>query len=133
MATGVNQCNFVGHLGDNSVLRYTQKGVAVMSCRIACGERYRNSEGEWVERTEWVPIVLFGKRAEGLSKLLLKGSRIYTSGQFRTRSYEDQKGVTRYVTEIRASEVVPLSTKGRQVADPEAEATPTPSDDDVPQ
>jgi len=127
MSQGMNVCHFIGHLGKNSVLRHTQGGQAVLSFRVACGDRYRNSEGEWVEHVEWVNAVIYGKRAEGLasSEMLLKGARVQFSGQLRQRTYDTQSGETRYVTEIRVRDFIPLgSPQGTQIRDevPEEDA-----------
>ena len=105
MSEGMNRCIFIGRLGQNSELRYTQDGTPLTSFRMACGERYRNPAGEWQERTEWVPCVLFGKRAEGINKYLLKGTLVNVEGSLRTRKYTNQSGVTQYVTEIRVSHI----------------------------
>ena len=117
MATGLNLHIAIGHLGQDSELRFTQKPTPVVSFRMACGERYRDANGEWKEHTEWVNAVLFGKRAEGLAPFLLKGTRVCVVGSQRTRSYTSQKdGQKRYVTETRVSDVVLLSTpEGKQI------------------
>lgn len=142
MATGINRCFFVGYLGDDASLRYTQKPTPVTSFRIACGERYRDTNGDWQEHTEWVNCVLFGKRAEGLHKYLTKGTKVHVEGSMRTRSYTSQKdGTTRWTTEIRLSDILLLNTpEGRQIRnEPTSETetsstqdTPAPSDNDAP-
>jgi single-strand DNA-binding protein len=40
-----------------------------------------------------------------------KGSKVYVSGKFTTRSYEDQSGQKKYVTEIVADEMQMLDSK----------------------
>jgi single-strand DNA-binding protein len=65
----------------------------------------------WQDRTEWHSVVVWGKRAEGLHKVLAKGSSIFVEGSLRTSSYEDRDGVKRYKTEVSANRVV-LSGRG---------------------
>ncbi len=102
----------MGNLGDNPVLRFTQKQVACLSFRIACGQRYKNSDGEWVERTEWVPMVVYGNRAESLNDRLHKGSTVTVTGEFTTRSYVPQNRETNdpirkvYVSEIKVGQII---------------------------
>lgn len=116
MATGFNQMIAIGHLGSDSELRYTQKQIPVLSFRIACGERYYTAEKEWKERVEWIPCVLFGKRADGLHKLLQKGTRVQVTGSFNTRQYVGQDGISRTLSECRCKDLIILSTpEGRQV------------------
>lgn len=151
MATGMNKWTGIGHLGAPAELRYTQKPTPVTSFRIACGERYRDADGNWQEHTEWVNCVLFGKRAEGLTPYLQKGTRVAVEGSMRTRSYTSQKdGQKRWITEIRVQDIILLSTpEGRQIrdeqevppkgstVDPSGDASgedvPAPSDNDAPE
>jgi single-strand DNA-binding protein len=58
------------------------------------------------ERTEWHSVVVWGKRAEALNKILSKGSRIFIEGGLRTSSYDDRDGNKRYKTEIVANEII---------------------------
>jgi single-strand DNA-binding protein len=100
----------------------------VLNISLATNERYKNAQGEWVERTEWHRVKVWGKRAEGLSKILAKGDQLYLEGRISTSKYE-KDGVMRYSTEIMAIEVIPLKYTGlasdergnsepRQVAQP---------------
>lgn len=52
------------------------------------------------ENTEWHRVVLFGKLAEVAGEYLRKGAQVYVEGQLRTRNWQDDSGLTRYVTEI---------------------------------
>lgn len=63
------------------------------------------SSNERKERTEWVSVTVWGKRADGLAKILSKGSRICVEGSLRTSSYE-KDGEKRYKTEVNATNVV---------------------------
>jgi single-strand DNA-binding protein len=64
------------------------------------------------ERTEWHSVIVWGARAEGLAKLLAKGTCVLVEGGLRTSSYE-KDGVKRYKTEIHASEIC---LTGRRIA-----------------
>jgi single-strand DNA-binding protein len=129
MAQGINKVQLIGHIGKDATLRRTQTGQAVASLRLACGRRYLDRNGQPVERTEWVGVVIWGKRAEGLvgKELLTKGNRLYVEGELRTRSYKDQGGAVRYVTEVHASRILPLTVRGVQA---KSEDVPPPSGDD---
>jgi single-strand DNA-binding protein len=105
MASGLNRVYLLGNLGQNPELRATQSGQSVLSIRLATNERFKNSEGEWVDRAEWHSIVVWGKRAEALSKILVEG-------RIQTRKWEDKEGNTRYTTEIIAREILLLGRKG---------------------
>jgi single-strand DNA-binding protein len=104
MNDGLNRVILLGNLGADPELRYTQTGTPVLSLRLATNESYQDRNKETQERTEWHSVVVWGTRAEGLSKVLCKGTRLLVEGALRTSSYE-KDGVKRYKTEIHAKEV----------------------------
>lgn len=112
MARGVNKVILVGNLGQDPELRYTGSGTAVCNLRLATNESYKDSNGELVERTEWHSIVAWARLAEICNEYLKKGSQVYFEGSLQTRSYEDKDGNTKYVTEIKAREMMMLSGRG---------------------
>lgn len=125
MARGVNKVILVGNLGQDPELRYTGSGTAVCNLRLATNESYKNSDGETVEKTEWHSIVTWGRLAEICNEYLNKGSQVYFEGSLQTRSYEDKDGNTRYVTEVKAREMMMLSGRGASDSfGPSTEAQP---------
>ncbi len=105
MAEGVNRVTLLGNLGQDPELRWTQAGQAILNMRVATGSRIKKGE-EWVDVTEWHTVVMWGNRAEGLNKILRKGSRLFIEGRIQTRSWEDKEGAKRYSTEVVATNVV---------------------------
>lgn len=112
MARGVNKVILVGNLGQDPELRYTGSGTAVCNLRLATNESYKDASGEWVERTEWHSVVTWGRLAEICNEYLTKGSQVYFEGSLQTRSYDDKDGNTKYVTEVKAREMMMLSGRG---------------------
>ena len=106
MAEGLNKWLGLGNLTEDPTLRMTQGGQAVLNMRIACNESYLDRNKVRQERTEFLNVVVWGKRAEALSKFLSKGSRLFVEGSLRTSSYEDRDGNKRYKTEVVASNIV---------------------------
>jgi len=117
MAEGLNRVMLIGNLGQTPELRYTQGGQAVLKLRMATNERYKDRNGEWQDRAEWHTVVVWGKRGEGLNKVLAKGSQLYVEGRLQTRSWEDNKGQQRYTTEVVARDVLLLGGRGRGPAE----------------
>lgn len=105
MSDGMNKVFLLGNLGEDSELRFTQGGQAVLNFRMATTESWVDRDGERNERTEWHSVVVWGKRAEALEKYLLRGSRVFVEGRLRTSSYEDKEGIKRYKTEIHADDL----------------------------
>lgn len=111
-AKGMNRCIFIGNLGADPDIRSTKSGTAVMTFRIASSENRKQQDGSWGEHTEWISVVVWGKRSTGLATFLSKGHTVAVEGKMRTSSYEDRDGNKRYKTEIHADDVVVLSGRG---------------------
>ena len=98
----INKVILVGNVGRDPEVRYLDTGVAVATFPLATTERgYTLANGTQVpERTEWHNIVLWRGLAETADKYVHKGDKLYIEGKIRTRSYDDQAGVHRYITEV---------------------------------
>lgn len=106
MAEGLNRVMLLGNLGADPELRMTSGGQAVLKMRVATSETYLDRNKVRQERTEWHNVVVWGRRAEALSKFLSKGSRIFVEGGLRTSSYDDREGNKRYKTEVVANNII---------------------------
>jgi single-strand DNA-binding protein len=106
MAEGLNRVMLLGNLGADPELRMTSGGQAVLKRRLATSETYVDKNRQRQERTEWHNVVIWGKRAEALAKILTKGTRIFVEGGLRTSSYEDRDGNKRYRTEVVSTNIL---------------------------
>ena len=109
---GLNRVTALGNLGADPELRMTQGGQGVLNLRMACTETYLDKDRNKQERTEWVSVTVWGKRGEGLAKILKKGDRILVEGSLRTSKYTDRDGNERYKTEVVAREVLLQGSPG---------------------
>lgn len=105
MANGLNRVTLVGNVGMDPELKYTQGGQAVLRIRMATNESWLDKGGTRQERTEWHTVIVWGKRAEGLNKVLNKGTTLWVEGRLQTRNWETPAGEKRYATEINASDL----------------------------
>ena len=97
----LNQCQFIGNLGQDPECRTFQNGDKVTNLRIAVSEKWKDKNtGERKERTEWVSVAIFGPLAGIAEQYLRKGSKVFVSGKMQTRKWQDQSGADRYTTEI---------------------------------
>ena len=106
MSEGLNRVILLGNLGADPEMRMTNGGTAVLKLRLATSESYLDKDKRRQERTEWHRVVVWGRRAEGLGKVLSKGDRLLVEGSLKTSSYEDRDGNKKYTTEIVAANVV---------------------------
>ena len=109
MANGVNKVVIIGNLGKDPEVRYTQSGSAVSNLRLAVSERRKKGD-EWLEHTEWIDVVCFGKTAENAGQYLSKGRQVYVEGRMSTRKWEDKEGNNRYSTEVVAHSIIFLGS-----------------------
>lgn len=103
----LNKVILIGNVGKDPDVRYFDSGAAVANFPLATSERgYTLANGTVVpERTEWHNIVVRRDQVQFVEKWVKKGSGVYVEGKIRTRTYDDQNGVKRYVTEIHADRV----------------------------
>lgn len=91
----------LGNLGKDPEVREFDGGK-VVSFTLATTERgYTKQNGTQVpEHTDWHNCVCFGKTADFVASYVRKGSKVFVEGKIRYRSYQDQNGATKWVTEI---------------------------------
>ena len=118
MARSLNKALLIGNLGSDPEIRTTTDGTKVAGLSVATNRNWTDRDGQAQERTEWHRVVAWANLAEIAEQYLTRGDRVYIEGEIQYRSYEDRDGATRYVTEIRARELVMLG--GRDNAAPEA-------------
>ena len=109
----VNKALLLGRLGADPEVRYTPDGTMVVNFRLATDLQWKDKNGEKLQRTEWHRIVTYGKLAEICGNYLSKGKLIFIEGRIQTRSWEDKDGVKRSTTEIVASNMQMLDSKGQ--------------------
>lgn len=113
MARGINKAIIVGNLGRDPEVRYTANGNAIANITVATTESWKDKQsGERQEKTEWHRVVFFGRLAEIAGEYLKKGAQVYIEGRLQTRKWEDKSGQERYTTEIVASEMQMLGSRG---------------------
>lgn len=116
MATrSLNLVQLIGNLTKDPEVRYTGNGTPVASFSIATNRNWKNQEGNIEESVEFHSIVAWGKLGEICGQYLKKGTKVYVQGSLNTRSWQDDAGVTKYKTEVRADEMIILDSKGGRV------------------
>jgi len=115
MARGVNKVIIVGNCGQDPETRFMPSGGAVTNLSIATSESWKDkTSGEPQERTEWHRVVFFNRLAEIAGEYVKKGSKLYVEGALRTRKWQNKEGQDQYTTEIVASEMQMLDSRGGQ-------------------
>jgi single-strand DNA-binding protein len=105
MARGVNKVILVGNLGADPEMKYTPSGTPICTFRLATSETFKDRDGNQQERTEWHRVVAWSRLAEICGQYLAKGRQVYIEGSIRTRSWDDNEGNKRFMTEVVARDV----------------------------
>ena len=105
----INRVNISGNLTRDPELRATQGGMQILSFGVAVNDRRRNAQGEWEDVPNFIDCVVFGNRAEPLSRFLSKGSKVAIEGKLRYSTWETREGQRRSKLEVVVDEVEFLS------------------------
>jgi len=95
-----NRVQLIGHLGDDPVITKFDSGKVKAAFSMATTEKYKNSEGELIEDTQWHNIVMWGGMVETAEKYFKKGKEIAVLGRLTHRTFDDKEGNKKYFTEV---------------------------------
>ena len=85
----MNKVEIIGRLTKDPEVRYTASTqMAVANFTVAVDDGFGEKK-----RTNFIPVVVFGKTAESCEKFTGKGLRIAVEGKIQTGSYEDKEGI----------------------------------------
>ena len=102
----INKVFVSGNIGRDPELRATASGTQILSFSVAVNDRQKDKHtGEWSDYTNWIDCLVFGARAEPLSRFLSKGAKVAIEGKLRYRSWESKDGGKRSKLEVVADEV----------------------------
>lgn len=114
MKTSINnRVQLIGNLGANpEVKEFDNNKVANFT--IATTDKYKDKDGNLVEKTEWHRVVAWGGLATVAQNYMHKGKQVVVEGKLTHRSYDDSEGKKVYVTEIVASDIMLLGGTPKQ-------------------
>ena len=103
-------------------MRTTANGVSVTSLTVAVNRRHKSQDGQ--QQTDFINCVAWRNTAEFIAKYFTKGSKIGVVGSLQTRTYDDQNGNKRYVTEVVVDEAEFVTSKAQNPGAKAQEAAP---------
>lgn len=101
----MNVLNAIGNIGKDCELRFTPNGDPVAQFSFALTSGYGDKA-----ITTWLNCSIWGKRAETLAPMLLKGTKIGVTGELTNRPY-NKDGVEKYSLDLRVNDVTLLGKK----------------------
>ena len=106
-----NRVQLIGHLGMNPEIKILDSGKKLAKFTIATNETFKKANGEKVTETEWHQVIAWNKTAELVESFLQKGKEVAIEGKLTTRSWEDEDGKRKFMTEVVCSEVLFLGNR----------------------
>lgn len=104
----MNKIILVGRLAKDPVKKVLEESGNVVTRFIIATERpYRNAEG--VKEADFIPVAVWGKKAEIISNYMEKGKMISISGRLETRTFIDKEGNKKFISEVIADDFQFLS------------------------
>lgn len=96
----MNKAIVMGHLTKDPVLKQTASWVSVCSISIATNEKYKNRDGEMVEKSTFHDVVLWRQPADFAAKYAHKWDLVLVEGKIEKRTWDKDDGTKWYATEI---------------------------------
>ncbi|MCD8297189.1 MAG: single-stranded DNA-binding protein [Prevotella sp.] len=109
----MNKIMLIGNVGKEPSVRYFDNDQAVATLTLATTERgYTLQNGTQVpERTDWHNIVFNRGLAKVVERYVHKGDKLYVDGRIHYRTYDDNKGIRHYITEVFAENLELLTQR----------------------
>lgn len=101
---GLNRVELIGYLGRDPEGRFTPTGRKVCTFSLAVTRRWKGSEGEAKEATDWFNVEAWDRLGEICENYLSKGRLVYLEGRLQTDRYEHE-GETRFFTKVIARQM----------------------------
>lgn len=86
----VNVVSISGNLTRDAEMIYANSGAAILKFSIAVNSRRKEGE-EWKDVASFFDLVMFGKRAEALSRFLTKGVMVFVEGKLEQQRWQDKE------------------------------------------
>jgi single-strand DNA-binding protein len=150
MSRSLNKVMLIGNVGSEPEIRTTGGGTKLAKVSLATNRVFNDRSGQKQERTEWHRLTFWDRLAELVEQYVKKGDRIYVEGRIEYSQTEDDKGNTKFWTDIVVNEMLmlggspggagggydsPAPQRRRQPAPGGAPSGPSPfeaEDDDLP-
>ncbi|GJM54366.1 single-stranded DNA-binding protein [Coriobacteriaceae bacterium] len=87
----INRVIITGNLTRDAELRAAQSGTSILHIGVAVNDRWRNPQtDQWEDRPNYIDCVMFGNRAQSISRFLTKGTKVAVEGRLRWSQWVDR-------------------------------------------
>ena len=103
-----NKVQLIGRLGQDPEIINLESGKKVAKFSLATNDNYKDASGQKIENVQWHNLIAWNKTADIIEKYVTKGKEIAIEGKLTSRSYDDNDGNKKYVTEVLVNELLML-------------------------
>ena len=114
MSLNLNKVILAGRLVADPELKQTTGGASVVSVRIAVNRRFQSRDAQQQNEADFFNVTAWQNTAEFIAKYFRKGAAICICGRIQNRTWVDQNGQKRYVTDIIAEEANFVESRNAQ-------------------
>ena len=119
MSLNLNKVILAGRITADPELKQTPSGVSLVTFSLAVNRRFGSRDGQNQQpEADFFRITAWRNTAEFIAKYFRKGSAICICGSIQNRSWTDQNGQKRYVTDIIAEEANFVESRNSQDGQP---------------
>ncbi|MDD2681382.1 MAG: single-stranded DNA-binding protein [Bacilli bacterium] len=108
----MNKVILTGRLTKDPELKKTNSGLSYVQFNLAVNRNYVSKSGE--RQADFINCVVWRVQADNLAKYIKKGGLIGVEGEIQTRTYDDQNGIRKYITEVVCNSIEFLEPKSQQ-------------------
>lgn len=126
----MNKVIFIGRLTKDPEVKNTSSQVQFCNFTIAVDRRFKDANGQ--RQADFINCVAWRQTAAFIGSYFRKGSKVAVIGSLQSRSYDDQSGQKRYVTEVVVDEVEFMDSKNDSTQQTAVESALTSEDTSLP-
>lgn len=106
----MNKVELVGRLTKDPEVKLTSNQTQFCNFTIAVDRRFKDANGQ--RQADFINCVAWRQTAVFIQKYFHKGNRIGLVGSIQSRSYDDQNGQKKYITEVVVDEAEFVESSG---------------------
>lgn len=115
MSLNLNKVILAGRITADPELKQTPSGVSLVTFSLAVNRRFASRDGQNQQpEADFFRITAWRNTAEFIAKYFRKGSAICICGSIQNRTWTDQNGQKRYMTDIIAEEANFVESRNSQ-------------------
>ena len=111
MSSTLNTVNLIGFVGTEPDIKNSNSGI-VTHISIGVQEKFKNRDGTYTERTDWIKITSFGNTAKYVSQYINTGDLVVVEGKLKNNNYTDRNGKKHSEMYVQSNNISLLRKKG---------------------